>query len=395
MEHHSGMLKRWALLAMGLTIGLVLAEVIIRSRISDLYCVWPPHLHETFDLETSGLEGPSKFTTNSVGIRGDEFNDTQQYRLLAVGGSTTACVYLDDSEAWPHLVQDRMDARLGPGATWVGNVGRPGHMTAQHILQIEKLLPQQPKIDAVVLLVGVNDMLRFLSVMQDISRSPANVRGQSTYRRIEGAFSTFPIPQPDTPWYLNLGFTRLVTGSRWYFERRTDQVTFMDRQGRFVHQMREIRRNSSGFRDELPDLTKTLSGYKRRLEMTIDTAANLGVPVVFTTQPSIWRSDLPPQEQDLLWMGGPPLMRAAPGEEFYSVSALAEAMSRVNTTLLEVCRERGIDCLDIAANLPRNSSVFYDDVHLTEEGARQFADRLSDFLLGLEPLVSMRTTQSG
>ncbi len=94
-------------------------------------------------------------------------------------------------------------------------------------------------------------------------------------------------------------------------------------------------------------------------------------------------------------MGGPPLMRAAPGEEFYSVSALAEAMSRVNTTLLEVCRERGIDCLDIAANLPRNSSVFYDDVHLTEEGARQFADRLSDFLLGLEPLVSMRTTQSG
>jgi len=395
MGHKTGMLRRSGLLAMGLAIGLVLAEVIIRSRISDLYCVWPPHLHETFDLETSGLEGPSKFTTNSVGIRGDEFTDTQQYRLLAVGGSTTACVYLDDSEAWPHLVQDRMDALLGPGATWVGNVGRPGHMTAQHILQIEKLLPQQPKIDAVVLLVGVNDMLRFLSVMQDISRGPANVRDQSMFRRIEGAFSLFPIPQPDAPWYRNLGLARLLTGSRWYFQRRADQPIFMDRQGRFVHQMREFRRNASGFRDELPDLTKALSGYKRRLESTIDTAANLGVPVVFTTQPSIWRSDLSPQEQDLLWMGGPPLMRAAPGEEYFSLNALAEAMVQFNVTLLEVCRVRRIECLDIAAMLPRDSRVFYDDVHLAEEGARQFADRLSDFLLGLEPLVSMRTTQSG
>ena len=74
-------------------------------------------------------------------------------------------------------------------------------------------------------------------------------------------------------------------------------------------------------------------------------------------------------------------MRAAPGEEYYSAKALAEAMNRINTTLLEVCRERKVDCLDIASMLARNSRVFYDDVHLTEEGAQQFADRLSEFLV--------------
>jgi len=70
-------------------------------------------------------------------------------------------------------------------------------------------------------------------------------------------------------------------------------------------------------------------------------------------------------------------------------------MRQFNETLFEVRLERGIDRLDTAAMLPRDSTVFCDDVHFAVEGARQLADRLSEFLLGLDPLVSLRTTSTG
>ncbi len=48
---------------------------------------------------------------------------------------------------------------LGKDSTWVGNVGRPGHTTGQHVLQVQKLLEEHSFVDAIVLLVGANDFL--------------------------------------------------------------------------------------------------------------------------------------------------------------------------------------------------------------------------------------------
>ena len=48
-------------------------------------------------------------------------------------------------------------------------------------------------------------------------------------------------------------------------------------------------------------------------------------------------------------------------------------MSVYNRLLLRVCRRRGIECVDAAGQLPKSSEIFYDDVHLTEEGSRRLA----------------------
>jgi hypothetical protein len=61
-------------------------------------------------------------------------------------------------------------------------------------------------------------------------------------------------------------------------------------------------------------------------------------------------------------------------------------MQLYNDALLEVCRERSADCLDVAAQLPRNAEIFYDDAHYTEEGSRRLARLVADHLLAREPL---------
>jgi hypothetical protein len=67
-----------------------------------------------------------------------------------------------------------------------------------------------------------------------------------------------------------------------------------------------------------------------------------------------------------------------PMRVFYTVGSLERAMSRYNETLLTVCRERGLGCVDAAARLARDTTTMYDDMHFNEAGARLLARLLAD-----------------
>ncbi len=142
-------LKRAGLFLASLLFFLAVAEGAIRLLLPNDYYVWPPNFHRTFRPDPDVVHGatvPSQLTINAFGMRGDPPGPQYQYRVLAIGGSTTICGYLDDRKAWPYLVQERSNAALGPDTVWVGNVGRPGHTTHQHLLQVEKLLARHPEI---------------------------------------------------------------------------------------------------------------------------------------------------------------------------------------------------------------------------------------------------------
>ncbi|MCI0545958.1 MAG: SGNH/GDSL hydrolase family protein, partial [Candidatus Rokubacteria bacterium] len=151
-------LRRLAPLALGAALALVAAELCLRAlapRAGGFY-VWAPGLERTFHPlpgTMPGVEGPSSFRINSIGLRSAEPAAGSDPRILCVGGSTTECLYLDQEETWPALVEKQ----LGPGA-WVGNAGRSGRQTRDHVVQLERLLPLFEGLDRVVLLVGVNDL---------------------------------------------------------------------------------------------------------------------------------------------------------------------------------------------------------------------------------------------
>jgi hypothetical protein len=199
---------------------------------------------------------------------------------------------------------------------------------------------------------------------------------------LESAFRVYPGAGGDAPWYWRTGLGRLwLTRSRLLPGRRRDDDPVLDPSGSHVARWRAYRRQASRLRDALPDLGPALDQYARNLERIVDAAAAEGVRPILLTQPTLWREDLSREERDLLWTGGPGLDRLAPGREYYSVAALAEGMRRYNERLLAVCRERGAECFDLAARLPRDTSVFWDDAHFTEEGARRVAGLVAGYLL--------------
>ena len=386
------LLPRLGLALVSAVVALGAVEAFLRFTLPDAYRVWPPNFARTFEPEHApGIEGVSRFTTNALGFRGDPYPDDERYRILAIGGSTTICGYLDDAEAWPYRLQEDLNAALGSGATWVGNAGRVGLSTPHHRLQVEKLLPQHPELDAVILLIGINDFVTHLTLLhRDHGKAPRPARADASRALLAQSFSAFPGGDGEARWYRRTGIGRLWTTSRWPALPWPYNEAALDTAAESVARWRRYRTEASRIHDELPDLSRALGNYARRANAIADAAEARGVRAIFVTQPTLWRANLAQAERELLWMGGPPPQAMRSGAEYYSVDALAQGMEMYNEKLRQVCRERGVECIDAAALIPKDASVFYDDAHFTEEGSRQLAALVAARLLENAPLRETR-----
>jgi hypothetical protein len=376
----------WIVFAASLLVVLLALEGISRLLIPNLYFVWPPNFSMTFDATENipnGVTFPSQLTINAAGMRGDLPSDDQGYRILAVGGSTTICVYLDDSQAWPLLLQHDLNQSLGRDEVWVGNVGRPGHRSDHHVLQVEKLLDQYPDIDMVVSLVGINDLLTSLPAND---KGPVRAPVQTERQMLVMSFSLFPGWDDNTPWYQRNLFGRINRLSTWRPLPGTEKLQPMDEKGEFVATLRRYRQRAGSLRHEPPDLREQRSVYATNLNRMADITQSRNVRLLLVTQPTLWSGELTAAERKLLWAGGPPFFRLRDGASYFSAESLASAMQSFNDTLLKVCGDRNLECFDAATRMERTTDNFYDDAHFTERGSATLAGLVSDYLLTRPPL---------
>jgi hypothetical protein len=94
------------------------------------------------------------------------------------------------------------------------------------------------------------------------------------------------------------------------------------------------------------------------------------------TQPSVWKKDMTEEEKKLLWYGW---IESFKSKTYYSEAALMRGMQAYNDTLLQVCRVRSVECIDLAKMLPKNKTIFYDDVHFTDRGSLMTANVICNY----------------
>jgi lysophospholipase L1-like esterase len=370
-----------ALLPAACLIAVLVAEGALRLVAPKSYYVWPPNLQMTFVPDSQaipGVTGESKFVINDAGLRGRPFSQDDRYRVLAMGGSTTECLYLDEPEAWPNLLEAQLNAAFEPSPVWVGNSGKSGHQSAHHVLQAEHLLTQYPRIDLALLLVGTNDMMRVAQQSGFVPLSDTE---------LQQAFTVWPGGASGTeagyPWYKRTQLWRTLRAASQNLATDESDALVQDTVGSVFVTMRKKRQNAVEYTEQFPDLTEPLREYRANLHSIVDSAERHGTKLVLMTQPSLWADNLPDDAAQLIWMGRmAPYMTEAP-QTYYTAGTLAKAMDAYNRALLEVCAERGLQCLDLAAAIPKESKYFYDDVHFTETGSRLVADVVARHLLSL------------
>jgi lysophospholipase L1-like esterase len=354
------------------------------------FATWRPGLRVVMHPDPQavpGVQGPSRVSTNRRGMRGPEGPGRGQLALLAFGGSTTECLFLDDARTWPRLVERGLDAAAGGDVAWLGNLATSGANSRHYRLQLKNILPQEERVDLVIGMPGMNDLHRVLG-------APAGWRPLEEATRAEReqmvrrAFAVVPGPEAG-----------LEPAARFARRYRPDALVERLRRlttppapppnpfalnvdGTAYERWRRLRRQAAGFRDDLPDLSAALGEYRRNLRALVTLSLQRGARIVFVTQPAIWRADLEPELERRLWQGGIGRFQSGPGHTYYSPAALARALDLYNGVLLEVCASTPAECIDVRPQVPRDGSSFYDDNHFTDAGARRVADAVVRGIVG-------------
>jgi lysophospholipase L1-like esterase len=341
-----------------------------------------------------GVEGPARYEVNAAGYRGRDFGpDSSEYRILLVGGSTTECSLLDLSENWGSIIERELPTTVDGRSSWVGNVGRSGLTSRDHAVTVKYLLPQYPRVDLVVVLVSVNDLTAALRQGDEYQRPLPITTPEAERTQVRNAFAVSPegMYRPlteaagsvSTTWYGSLRLYELARRAQ--IGRRAGEL---QRQvgGSNIGKWREHRQQASGLLDQLPDLSDPLAEYRANLTAITRAASAAGAEVVFLTQPTFWRPGLSESEEKLLWLGGTGPFQEQPGQEYYSIPALGEAMAEYNRTTMDVCREERLDCFDLAAAFVADSTLLYDDVHFTEAGSELVGRLVSAHLRSTLPV---------
>lgn len=377
--------NRWLVLvgiaAIALTLGI--AELVLRAMLpaSTRYLVHFPTSTTVFTPSPAfvpGVADTARFVTNAFGIRGPEFGpDSAEFRILAVGGSTTECAALDGPETWPAVVGEALPRTTVGQRVWVGNAGRSGLMSRDHVVEFKYFVPQLPRIDVLIVLVGINDVTSALRQGFGYRRPPPITDSIAERAQVSRTFIETPGPfhRPatdfllggDAPWYKATALWQLAKRARVRFGPAT---LVQDPDGRVYETWRSHRRSAPRFLDSLPDLSEALEEYRYNLNQLADLAARNHAGLVLMTQPVLWARTLSDSAQALLWLGGTGDFQEEAGHEYFTASSLRGAMNRYNTVVLDVCAARRLHCVDLASQIAADTRWFYDDTHFTEAGAR-------------------------
>lgn len=356
------------------------SEVFLRYLLpaAQSYYVWPPYMHVVFnpnDEATPGISGPGHFITNSLGLRSDEPSPDRQRTIYVFGGSTAADVYLDQGEAWVQLLQTYLNQIAGQPRTWVGNLARSSLASIHNLLQFEYLVPQLPRADLFVNLVGVNDLQLALksSYLREMTKDihMSWTFSQMPSKGIMGQIALVRFYERIRDWRrkANLGATQTYDAGGYIVWRKCRQTAPLEK-----------------LIDDLPNLAGSLEEYRRNLNTLVANARSYGAPIVFITQPAIWASRMSPADQAVLLAGGlGPNNVWCDEQRYYTPRALADGLDQYNKVTLEVCRANNLDCIDLAARVPKTRENFFDDMHFNEMGARLVARVVADALATYYP----------
>ena len=236
----------------------------------------------------------------------------------------------------------------------------------------------------VVLFVGFNDLHRILAPDAVRPFTPGEVfpGGAVTY-------SPWAIFSESSFYYRNLATARRLRNALYLPPPQVaERVIVQDSTSAYVIERRKQRQAALRRQplDELPDITDDVESYQEDLKRAIlQCQINGQIPIVMT-QPTLYREDLPPELDALIWVNLTGRTDCA-----YTSKAAAKGMAMINAATMEVCRETAVPCLDLVPIVPQDTSAFCDQCHLNDAGCHLVAEALARFIVDEKILGPDRT----
>jgi lysophospholipase L1-like esterase len=272
------------------------------------------------------------------------------FRILALGGSTTANDALPEPQRYPTVLQDRLRHQYPSLPIEVLNAGKDWY-TTKHSLINYVTYYRDWKPDLVIIMHAMNDLSRSFSP-PDYAVGPYNDQWSHFYGpAIRGAkplaFDQFLLTYVSS-------FT-----SNWYSTLRVQTVDYP------IERYRSI------------------PVFEKNLRKLVEFIHRDGADVLLVTEPFLYKESVSPQEFDRIvldWV----VFNTKTGfmsEERPTVQSLFHAGRAINEVTRTVAASEHALFLDAEQKLDKNLQNFTDDVHYTEQGARNLAEMVAQTII--------------
>ncbi len=350
-------LRQAAWRAYGLWLGVfVVAQSMLTPLLRGDYVSLPAGMKTTVQVTTDAIPGyPAGTRQASTDTRGWRVQPAVDYerkaglRIVAIGGSTTEDIVLDDRATWTHrLQQSLVDEFAG---VHVVNTGVSGLRAANHAATLRVADAVRP--DLVIILLGGNDWNKHIKDHHEPGRDrwqPVPLRSTALARVIEGVVIA-PLQRKlaDRSWSdvtKTIARPEDLNGGRRMFGDRAPRHRFAPQ--------------------------AVSAGYAADLEALGALCKELKRPCLFITQPHAYGPPAPDARLVARFWMTPPY--ADYGLELESMARLAHLY---NAHLSQFARRTGHGLCDAAAGMPPEQRLFYDDMHYTDEGAARMAELIA------------------
>jgi lysophospholipase L1-like esterase len=337
--------------ACGLWFGffMILQTVISPTILNNSLKTLKPSMKRTFDVQggVPGISGVQQITTDSKGFRVtktiayDEKKD-DNYRIFAIGSSTTEQLLIDDKKTWTHLLQENLSNYFHQTSVEVINTGVSGTRITHHLMTLKEISQYKP--DMVIFLIGGNDWIY----------------------HIMSHFNPF----------IDMAFDRTMFGRS--IRRIAEKTT-----GREKASELEVVKGEDfqSYRNTLSKSKKTQfrpasvsSYYVRLLGDIVSFCEDRHITYVFLTQPNGYHNSADKEYREKLSM--------IPRGSFYALdfTDMVYIARLYNNYLIRHTTKGGIRLLDLAEKIPGSYDYLYDDYHFNIAGAMKVSQLLFDFL---------------
>ncbi|MBE7560072.1 SGNH/GDSL hydrolase family protein [bacterium] len=312
--------------------------------------LYTPHPYLPYALSPGYRSTDGRNRVNALGFRGDEITREKPpgvYRIACLGGSTTYTAVDDYKLTYPHLLGRFLRERHGHPEVEVINAGVSGYTSWENLVNFQfRVLDLDP--DLIVLYLAVND------AKARLVEPSAYLSDNSGYRR--------PLDLQYSVWEKSLFIHYLFVQWGWSetnsLERRARRPGFeveglpVRRRDRTPEEETEAQHRLLQVVEENPPVF-----FERNLRNLVALARENHVAVLLTS----WTY--------LTELGGDM------AEPYYQ-----KMVAEHNAVSRRLAEEMGTFYYDFAAEMPKESRLFKDCMHVNEEGSPVMADLFARFI---------------
>lgn len=340
---------------LGLLIALVILETVLQlynpfgSRLKGNKIVLLSGRKLTFENDRiMGVDSIIEHSKNALGFRGSERPaDIEKWTsILAVGGSTTECLYQSDGKDWVSLLGNQLSREIDK--VWINNAGLDGHSTFGHQILLEDYLIKL-KPNYILYLVGCNDM----------ERDDLGEYDKKTLRKENSSWDVWLFDNSQIASFLkNIHRNHLAKKKNLshYYVPSFQNLGIVDsiNQG----QIDSVIKSHNTY----------LLAYEKRLEKLIRTTVESGIQPVLVTQPTLVGYGI--DEPTTVDLAKIKLCHELGGKCYWKVLEAYNEVSR------KIAKNNQIPLIDLSVKMPKSTDLFYDCFHYTNQGAEVVSEIL-------------------